>query len=289
MNSYVMIILADILLASTLGLQRKYKDKAGVSPRASLIFTIYTSGFSAILFFVINKLTISITMFSVIMAVLFASMLTFYVFIGFCIMKRGNMSLYTLFLMSGGMTIPYIYGVLFLNEELNILRILGLLFIVAAVTVNNFGKDKADRKQIALCITVFILNGLVSVISKAHQISAASEVVSSPEFVFLATVSKFVISILVLPFIKKEETDKPAFSSKSVVLIFIMAAVTDGISYMLQLMGAVEIPATVLYPLITGGTIIFSVLVDLLVFKEKIALKQWIGTGIAFLGTLMFL
>ena len=50
-------------------------------------------------------------------------------------MENGSMSLYTLFLMSGGMTVPYIWGVLFLNEKLTIFRTLGLVAIIAAIII----------------------------------------------------------------------------------------------------------------------------------------------------------
>jgi len=43
------------------------------------------------------------------------------------------MSLYTLFLMSGGMTVPYVWGVAFLDEDLTLFRTLGLLLITGDV------------------------------------------------------------------------------------------------------------------------------------------------------------
>ena len=45
------------------------------------------------------------------------------------------MSLYTLFLMSGGMTVPYVWGVAFLNEDLTLFGILGLLLITGDVYI----------------------------------------------------------------------------------------------------------------------------------------------------------
>ena len=134
-----------------------------------------------------------------------------------------------------------------------------------------------------------LLNGAVSVISKAHQISAASEIVLSSDFVFLVAISKIIISLLVLPFCKEENASKSNVSIKSVILVIFIAAVADGISYMLQLMGAVNLPATVLYPLITGGTIVLSAIVDFMVYRQKLPVEKCIGVAIAFLGTLMFL
>lgn len=287
MNSYMLIILADILLAVTFACQKKYQEKAGLSVKASLVYTILSGFFSAMIFLVINRFNVRVTLFSIIMAVVVSVVITIYVFIGFRIMKTGSLSIYTLFLMSGGMIVPYIYGVLFLNEELSFARILGLMLIMVAIVVANFSRDKFDVKQLALCVGVFLLNGAVGVITKTHQISDAS--VTACDFVFLVFLSKIVVSILALFFKKGRSSTKINVPIKSVILIIFVSAVADGISYMLQLVGAVNLPATVLYPLITGGTIILSSLVDFIIYKERLSLRQCIGTGIAFLGTLMFL
>ena len=84
-----------------------------------------------------------------------AKILMLYIFIGFRIMENGSMSLYTLFLMSGGMTVPYVWGVLFLNEELTILRTLGLLSIITAIIISNSGKGftyqlEGSRKRLSI-------------------------------------------------------------------------------------------------------------------------------------------
>lgn len=289
MNSYILIIIADILLAIQFALQKQYQRKAGTSIKASLVYTILSGVFSAVIFFVLNGFTLSATWFSVGMAILFAVANSIYILAGFEIMKKGNVSIYTLFLMSGGMIVPYIYGVLFLSETLSLIRILGLLLIVGAIVIANLSKAKVDKKQIIFCIIVFFMNGAVSVISKAHQVSFASKIVSSSDFVFLVNAAKAIIFLPVLFFQGEKSQNTMTVPIKSVFLIVFLAAAVSGISYMLQLIGAVNLPATVLYPLVTGGTIILSSLADLLVFKTRLSSKQWISAGVAFLGTLMFL
>ena len=289
MSSYILVVIADILLTVTLVLQKQYQSKAGTSVKASLVYTILSGVFSAGLFFAINGFKVRVTLFSIFLAVLFSILLTTYVFIGFRIIKNGNLSLYTLFLMSGGMVVPYMYGVLFLKEELNIARIIGIILIIAAIILFNYSKKNNDRKQLILCVGVFLLNGMVSVISKTHQISAASKIVSSSDFVFLVAVSKVIISLLVLPFCKENRASESTMHIKSVILIVFIAAAADGMSYMLQLIGAVNLPATVLYPLITGGTIVLSALVDFVIYRQKLSPGKYIGVATAFLGTLLFL
>jgi multidrug transporter EmrE-like cation transporter len=67
------------------------------------------------------------------------------------------------------------------------------------------------------------------------------------------------------------------------------AAAISGISYLLQLTGAKELPATVLYPMVTGGCIIFSALSGRIFFKEKLSTYQLVSIGLCFVGTLLFL
>ena len=50
-----------------------------------------------------------------------------------------------------------------------------------------------------------------------------------------------------------------------------------------------ELPATVVYPIVTGGSIIFTMLAGWLFFHEKPNRKMLAAVGISFLGTCLFL
>jgi len=58
---------------------------------------------------------------------------------------------------------------------------------------------------------------------------------------------------------------------------------------MLQLIGASTISATVVYPLITGGSIILSSVAGFLILKERPTKQQIISVLICFIGTCLFL
>ena len=66
-----------------------------------------------------------------------------------------------------------------------------------------------------------------------------------------------------------DERVKHGFSQG--VLLIVLSTLLSGLSYILQLNSAKEFPATVLYPLITGGTIIFSSLAGMAFFDDKIS------------------
>ena len=206
-------------------------------------------------------------------------------------MEKGNMALYTLFLMSGGMTVPYIWGVLFLNEPLTLLRTIGLILIVAAIIISNSGAKKPDKKTLLLCVVVFFLNGISSVTSKTHQIHPVSQIVTSTDFAFWAMAIKTVVCSVMLLFYKNKSMDVPRskVAILPVLLIVFLGAVSDVTSFTLQLVGATKLPATVLYPLDTGGSIILTSLAGIITFRERLSSRQWIGMAICFAGTLLFL
>ena len=79
------------------------------------------------------------------MAAVFAIVVMLYIFLGFKLMEEASVSLYTLFLMTGGMTLPYLWGAFFLNEKLTVSRIIGLLVILIAIVISNLGKNKIGK------------------------------------------------------------------------------------------------------------------------------------------------
>ena len=61
------------------------------------------------------------------------------------------------------------------------------------------------------------------------------------------------------------------------------------ISYMFQFIGAESLSASVLYPFITGGSIILTSFAGVAFLKEKLTIRQWMAVTACFVGTLLFL
>lgn len=87
----------------------------------------------------------------------------------------------------------------------------------------------------------------------------------------------------------KKDGNTAKFSYKKTLLLIAASALIGGLSYMLQLIGAKDLPATVLYPLVTGGSIIFSALAEKVFFKGKLTKYQLISIALCFIGTCFFL
>lgn len=288
--NYVMLISAALLLAADFAVNKIYQSLRGTSPKASLFFNSILGLTTAIIFFAANKFRLSFSPFSLIMATLMSAFVMSYNIIGFRLLKQGRMSLYVLFLMTGGMILPCVWGLAFWNESLSVFKTAGLTVIVGGILLSNFNGEKINLKQIIMCIFVFLLNGFTSIVSKMYQIEINYVRVDTIDFVILAGITKFIIAGLLFFVFKgmaQEPCDKNNFTKALITII--ASAVIGGFSYFLQLYGAQSLPATMLYPFITGGSIVFSTLTDAVIFKTKLSRKLIIGVLMCFIGTILFI
>ena len=319
---YLLLILAAFLLAVCFALNKIYQNHAGATLKSGFLYNTLLGLVATLIFFALNGFKFEITPFSFVLATVFTVLVVAYTLLGFKILSDGSVAVYSIFLMSGGMIIPYIYGILFLDEEFSPLRTVGLAVLIFAVVLSNFkeGGARIKTSKLFMCIGVFILNGFVGIISKLHQIETIHTKVSTEAFVMLSEIGKFLfggIALIVICIIERKESikfreghnitnemqenhevsaeyesnGKALLLKKAKILIpiIVAAAAVDGISYFLQLKGATDLPATVLFPTITGASMVFSTLADVLVFREKPSKCVIISAALSFLGTLMFL
>ena len=295
MGSYFLLLGAAVLLAAMFSLNKIYQKQNGTSLRAGFGFNALLGVFSAGIFFCVNGFSVGFSVFSLLLAGVITVLVTAYTLLGFRIIRNGSMTVYTLFLMAGGMVVPYFWGLLFLNENFSWKRTAGLLLIMGSIVLSNRfdRKEKAKVSSLFLCVVVFFLNGGTSVVSKLHQTESFYSAVSATEFIILSGLCKFFLAGTCWLILRKRKniTAGQGFSWKKPLLLLIVvgAAVADGVSYLMQLLGAAKLPATVLYPFITGGSIGFSALADRIFFKTEITPRMTVGILLCVAGTVLFL
>lgn len=244
---YLLVLAATVLLAFEFAFSKKYQSLEGANLVSGLKFNLISGICKAVIFFALSGFKFEFSLFSLICAFIMTVCAMAYNITGFKILKLGDMSTYSVFLMCGGMLLPYFYGVLFLDEKISVFRIIGVLIIVGAVILSANAKFKFNLPFLALCIAVFILNGCVSIVSKYHQINVTFSPVDATVFVMYTGIFKFLISAVMLIFSKEGCSNKPFLIKKSLLLIIIISAVS-GLSYMLQLIGAKKFACNGTFP-----------------------------------------
>lgn len=305
--SYFLITLSAVCVAAQFTFNKLYQKSIVKSTKELLLFPLITAAIATLLFLCLNGFSIAYSSFSVILAaaetlILFLSMLC-----GIFVVKWGRVSVYTVFMMLGGMFLPYLYGVIFLDEAIGAFEIAGMVILIAGLFLSVIPdkKEKAEkpkRRFYIFCFAVFCLNGGVSIVSKVHQIG--EEAVPTQDFMILLYSFQFVLALLCffvyLAYFRKKSDEPEAneergsvVASKKIILLALGIglgyALFSGAGYLLQLNAAKTLPATMLYPFITGGSILFSTLAARIFFKEKINFFTWISLALMLGGTILFI
>lgn len=180
--AYLLIFLSAVCLAVQFCTNKGYQAKCGSSMKTSFEFLaqkgIYATVVFFILAFIIYKRPLKITPMSLILAALVSIFICLCWSLGFIIYKHGPMSAYSTFMMIGGMVLPFLFGAIFLNDNVSIFRIIGVILLIISLLfplVSSKGKEnkKADIVFIILSLVVFIGNGFVSILSSIHSSNGA--------------------------------------------------------------------------------------------------------------------
>lgn len=270
--NYIMIIFAAFLFSLQFLFNNGYQKENGGSWSSSLVFSLYTSLGGLILLLVINKLQLRITAFSAAAAVVYALVNVSLSYCSIRAFEYANLSVYSVFSMIGGMLLPFAYGI-FCGEELTAVRLVCCVLIAASVAV-SVHKNEQSKKANKYYIAVFALNGLVGVISKFHQ-SYANLCVDSASFMMLTKLATILLSLILMLKARTFAIGGRAFAYCAGYAVF------NSIGNLLVLIALLGLPASVQYPIVTGGVIVFSTVIDIL-RRSKVTKKEIAAAAIAF-------
>ena len=280
MLNYILVFSATILFALQFFFNQRFEQSRGSDLKSALEFTLYKSLVIVVMMLFVSKFNIIVTPFSVALATVYAVaciLMTYFSLKAFAI---ANLSVYSVFSMLGGMLLPFLLGVGFYDESLTPFKIICCILIVVSVLLNIKGGN-GNKKAILYYMAVFMLNGSVGVISKIHQSSEIAHT-DSTGFMFLSSMASIIISAVWL-LIKYKKI--PLVKGKA--LAFAGGyGIFNGVGNWFLLVALVNLPASVQYPLVTGGVMVFSTIISAL-RKEKLTKSDYIAAAISFVASVL--
>ena len=279
---YLILILAAFLFAVQFLFNQQYRQLKGEGIGATMTFSLYTSAISFVILLVLGRFQLHITWFSLVIAVLYAAVCLLSSYAGLKAFGTANLSVYSIFMMLGGMLLPFAYGILFANEDFTFAKALSILLICTAVGC-SFEKGAEGKKAYRFYAAIFVLNGLVGVLSKIH-LSVPALAVDS--YSFMATI-QLALLMMCLFYCLITRQGIPKQSGK-LYLCLSGYAICNGIGNLFCQIALTFLPASVQYPIITGGVMVFSTLISL-VRREPIGGKTYFAAALACLSTILIL
>lgn len=204
-------------------------------------------------------------------------------------MQSGPLS-YTTFFFSASMIVPVIIGLFVWDESLKMTQGIGMaMFMAAFYCISVLGGEKGGKvnvRWIILCFATWLLNGLIGVVSKQHQINmAGTEYVQMMmmSFVFAAVFALIAAVFFAVLDSKKEKKTVGAVVKTDMSLMWhgkvplLGAALGSGMANVIMTYLSSRLPGGYLYPITLGSVVVLVSLFSILVLKEKPSKPGLIG------------
>lgn len=279
---YVLLIIAAILFSSQFLFQQKYQNECGMDWKATLNFNIYSGIAGFFLMWAIGKGHLEFSWFSLAVAVVYAAVNITYNYASLKSFDTVNLSAYSMFAMLGGMILPFGYGIIWNGEDLTAGKVIcgGIIAVALLFTLSG---GKAGGKAVFYYMAVFVMNGMSGVLSAFHQ-SHVDVAVDSTSFMAISRV----VTVIICLVMQMISLKKFPVISRRAGFYSIGFAVLCGLGNLFALIGLTKLPASVQYPIITGGVIVFSTVISI-IRKEKPTPRQLIAAGLALVATIVIM
>ncbi len=193
----------------------------------------------------------------------------------------------TVLIINFSVLIPTALSVFALGDKLFFTQMVGIMFLIVSMllSVNRTeGEKKANKKWLILTVTCLLVNGAGSCIQKLfYQTETAKKILNSDNtyLVFIYIFSSVLALFIYLFCSHTGEKEKSTFwFSKNVAFYAMAVGVVIAIFQKLYMMGNKLIDGSFMFPTYYGLQSLGMSLIGIILFKDKLTLKQ--KTGILF-------
>lgn len=214
---------------------------------------------------------------------------------GYMALCLGKMAL-TSMLVSFSVIIPILFGITVSGENITILQCFAFLFLFSSIVLTNFDKIFTKKKEneekkksrntyrlwILFVTLTFIANGACSVLQKEHQ-TLFPKSYSNEFMLFAMLLCSLVFSIVCISKTGLKET----FMTKG-KWCGVLSGITNGLASFLTLTLAGYENASVLFPVISVGTLLGAILCGRLIFGEKLKINHYLALTVGAVAVVLF-
>ena len=263
--------------------KKVYTNKLGESKYSPIIYNALVSLVVCVffLFFGIN----TVSTFTLLLSVAFGVVLVLSTFLNVKAFSIGPMSLSTV-IISFSTVFTAASGAIFYGETITWSHIVGIvLMLMSFIFAANKNKDdkKASFKWLIVCVCASVFCGMIGILQKVHQTSAYK--LELNEFLLISFLLSTLISLIWLVIAFNKDGNK--FSSLNVkdnkksilscLLICLISGIAIGTNHKLNLFLSGVMDSATFFPLVNGTGLVLSTLSALVIFRERLSVKQWIS------------
>ena len=203
-------------------------------------------------------------------------------------LEAGPLS-YTSVIVSCAMVIPALSGMILFREKVSGLQIGGIvLMVISFMCAVDRKNDKASTsiKWLLFCLGAFLFSGIVGVMQKIHQNSVYKQEIGI--FLVIAFgVSALFSWMLVLNDKKKRIDGNHTQNRKRFWLCSLICGIGIALCNQINMYLSGVMAAIIFYPVVNGASMILTTTAGIVLWKEKLTIKQWFGLTVGGISILL--
>lgn len=178
------------------------------------------------------------------------------------------------------LVITVLFGILYFNDNINALKIMGIIIALTSVFfIVQINSKEVNKKFIYLPIILFFGGGFIDISLNFNQVVHLKNG-ESGLFSIVTFTAAFIAGFMVLMY--RLISGKERIRFKNIAAGIILGIINWFTIFLLLL--ALKNPAwdsSTLYTIVNIGILLLVILCGVLVFKEKLNTKQWVGICLA--------
>lgn len=251
---YGLIMIAVLMFSMQFLFNQRFQKEYGSGLKPLLVFVLGYNVAGLLVLLIVNGFRVEFTPFTLLLAFLWSLNSLVLSFCSFKAFEKVNLSVYSLFSQLGGMMLPFFAGVLLFDERLTAGSI--ICFVLVLISLLFTVKRGNGGSYLIYYAGIFLLNGMSGVLSKWFA-AAPYEKTSSAGYSILSAAVAAALSAIVLLFIRGDRL-KLSVRGATNMLGY---GVLNKIGNFLLLIALAHLPASVQYPMVTGGVMICSTVI----------------------------
>lgn len=275
------------------------------------IFNIITSIVAAITLFAVSG-TLHASTFTIVLGIVFGLTTAIQRVAHLQALEMGPFA-YTSVIVSLSMLIPTLSGAAFWGEQIYMIQILGIVLMIGCLilSVDFSGEQKkSSLKWLLFCGLAFIGTGAIGLMQKWHQSTVYQAELN--QFLVIAFITSAAYSLLSVGFIRQRSLGRTVRDTESVkaaahtetatdtdsthkrkllttapVILMIFCGICIAINNILNLYLSGAMDSAVFFPIVNGGGLILTTLSALVLFRERLSAKRWLGIALGIIAVIL--
>ena len=263
-----LILICSILFGATKNVLIKGFSVHSIKNREFFILQASIFGAGSVVLAIANLISFNgISKFTVICSIFYGIMLVAALWCYTLALSQGKTAVCAT-IYSFGFVVPTLSGTLFWNETITIFGYLGIIILLPILIISGTSPKKQENKQtskffVIPLIIALLASGGLGIMQKIHQQSEYANQLNA--FILLSFLIAFTLSVTLSLILKKGE---PTLKRKSLSSALFVGVIFSLCNIMNTYLAGV-LDSAVLFPLLNVGSILISLILSIIMYKEK--------------------